>query len=244
MIFKIFLIISLCFNLWAVSGSSLEFDGVNDELRKSSSIINGRECTLAVWFNPDAVSYNPCLIAESHTLHNTDYSAIFAINSLGGDSVPDDIRGYERSNSASLESITGNVFSVGEWSIAIARYVTSSDRSISLNGGARGTNTSTLTLLGDKNIFVVGFFERQSGKSGWFNGKISCAVAYSIALTKSEEEDLANGVPADFISPNELKVYIRYADSIDSSGNENDLTSTGPVVSSDGPPVWIPIGVM
>ena len=236
----ILLIILFCFDVWALSGSSREFDGSNDELRRSSSILNGRPATMAAWFNSPLPGNNAVVVGESHTLHTTDYSIMILIDSGS----PDVIRVNERSNTNNLYADTTDTLSTNTWHFSAVRFVSASERSISLDGGSRFTDTTTMTLLGAKNIVIIGFFERSSGKSSFFDGLISFACFWDVALDELQEDDLSNGYPPDWIEPNNLELYLPFAEFEDHSGNGNDLTNSGTVVSTDGPPIWIPMGAM
>lgn len=93
----------------------------------------------------------------------------------------------------------------GQWNHGVAIVNTLSDRSIYLNGGGLGTDTSASTPSEQKILFVGRHMRLNPGSP--FKGSIAHTAVWNIALTATDVENLNNGVLPSHVQSGNLVWY-------------------------------------
>ncbi len=133
--------------------------------------------------------------------------------------------------------------SANVWQNACGVWAGIADRRAFLNGGSKGTNTTSLTVTaGDLKRTAVGL-TRELGNYFGMVGQIAHPAIWNVALTDAEVAMLAAGISPLRVRPEALVMYLPY---LGRDGPEIDiikartLTVTGATSSNNDPPVIQP----
>lgn len=163
-----------------------------------SAIVAGAPCTLACWFNSTSLTVNQNLLALRNVA-NTYYVGIAA----NGSQVGDPVQAYTASPAVIAATSAG--YSANVWQHAAGVFESSSSRSAFLNGGNKGTNTTTITPLTLTETHLAAF---SSSASQRLIGALAEVGIWDVALTDDEIASLAKGFTPDQIRPQNLIAYL------------------------------------
>jgi len=170
-------------------------------LRLNSAPVTAAPFTLACWFNPGDVTglYAMYFLGDKDVA--TDYWIIFLRGDVAGD--PLDFRATDSGGNNTAQTTTG--YTAGTWHHACAVEASATSRAIYLNGGGKGTNTtSRAPANADRTSLGI-----RDNTSSALIGLLSIAepAIWNVALTDAEAASLATGVSPRFVRPGNLVAH-------------------------------------
>ncbi len=179
-----------------------EFNGSNQYISAASALGGALPLSLALLFKPTRDTDNECLFSIASSVSVNSYVYINYNGSIAGDP----IRAQHR-DTALVEGIATSTAapSVGAWNHACAVFAGGSSRTIYLNGGNSGNNTTSVGTV-SVNQLSIGNLNRTSPILH-FSGGIAEVGAWNAALTAAEIASLAAGMTCDKVRPQSLVFY-------------------------------------
>ena len=190
--------------------------------------------TMAGWFYSTDATVEGAILSITKSNDNNHAFILYADGATGGDPVQAVARGGAFDPVPTTTGFTANT-----WHHACAVFASNSSRSVYIDGGSKGTETSTHTPSG-VDRFSAGVWDRPTGI--WhFPGRLAELGVWTVALTDNEVKMLAAGVSPLRVCPENL---VRYYPCYNASVLENyslglvrDLTVTGSPSIADHAPV-------
>lgn len=186
------------------------------------------------WFRPTGTLANQELLWLGNGAASNNYWTL-GIDSTGV------IRNSAR-NTTEHPALTTVGPSANIWQHAGGTFTSATSRAAYLNGGNKGTQT-TSTTPNTTTRFSVGCLHR-SVPSNFFDGQIAHVALWNVALTDGEMAALGAGLSPLGVRPQSLK---RYAPYLGRDSSDLDIigraafTVTGATLSSEEPPLlWLP----
>lgn len=180
-------------------GTCLDFDGSDDWARLEEAVVTDYPLTLSCWFNSDSDSaaQYPMWIGDKDS--STEFLACIQ---LAGHQAGDYIAAVV-SHGSIHRAISTKGYTAGQWHHACAVFESSSSRTIYIDGGNEGTNTTS--------VIPVGADRTALGKSGdaspvEFDGKLALAMIHRRGLSAEEARELCED-PWGLITPRTRKIY-------------------------------------
>ena len=164
--------------------NSLDFDGVSDFISANAAVVTDAPLTLLARFSPDSVA---ALNVLSHVGDSGDNyrSALWH----RGDQTGDYIHAITTAPAPTVQGVSTVGATIGgSWYTAAAVFASDSSRAAFLDGGSKGTDTTTKDLgAGSVNVFRIGCNNHNGlGNGLFYDGKIADASIWSRALTDTE----------------------------------------------------------
>ncbi|MCH7605073.1 hypothetical protein IID24_03750 [Patescibacteria group bacterium] len=214
-------------------GRALDFDGNDDYVRvpDSESIsIEGDQFTLAAWVFPEDIfgDGDAGIISKTDSSNRERYH--LGIDRLGGVNV----RRYSGGSGARLDTNDDDVVN-GKWQHLVGRYDGST-----LKAYVNGVEVDSLLASGNIDPSTKDLFIGRRDGSRRFTGKIDDVRIYNRALSNTEIQDLAKGLPVSASGLVGMWYFDEDSGSIasDSSNNGNDGILTGMNPATD----WVSHG--
>jgi len=171
-------------------------DGSSQYLIRSSAVVTAAPWTIAAWFNTDDGTSDQGIFAICDT-SAWQWSMLYARGTAS--------RTVAVSNTAGIFATTGT-YSADAWHHACHVETSSTSRAVYLDGGGKGTNTSSTAPTGIDNA-TVGCRALGNGVYNYFSGAIAEAAIWNAALTDAEVAILAQGYSPLFVRPESLVGY-------------------------------------
>lgn len=204
-------------------------------LTYSGAVLSATPLTMACFFNPVSGAGTYTLLSISDSAQSATYLQLHLASNR--------VRASEGANGvgiATANNVTTNV-SNGVWQHACGVFGSSSSRDAFLNGGLKGSNTTTIgagTL--DRTEIGAKF---NIARGGYMNGQIAEVGLWSAALTDAEVATLGKGVSPLLVRPQSLVAYWpligRASPEIDIRGGFN-MTLGGTPTAADHPRIYYP----
>lgn len=208
-----------------------------DRLVGSAAWATAAPLSMGCWFYTTSSTLRQFLMMVAVTTNNDNRFSLELRGDVGGDP----LHALTEASASSSQAVTSSGYSVNTWQHGLAVFAASNDRRVYLNGGSKGTESTSRSPVG-LNKCSIGAFSGSSNSLG-MEGLIAEAGVWSAALTDAEAEMLAAGVPPYLVQPQSLVAYYplygAYSAEIDCIGRI-ELTVTGAVQASDHPRVWRP----
>lgn len=224
----------IAFALLCLSARLLD-DTTPDYFRTTSTPTPGAPFSISVWFNSDDGTINQIIVAIADSADSDHFWRIVALGTAGDNQIAWRVRGGPMPAQEASTSPAG--YTVGTWHHACAVEASATDRRILLDGGNKGTNTTSRTPSGANRV-AVGF--RASGVADPFSGKIGQVCLYNIALSDAECATLAAGFSCLSVRRDRLSFFAPLnggqSPEAEIMGNRN-LTITGAPTKVDDPPI-------
>jgi len=174
----------------------------SEYLINESAVLTSTPLTMACFFNPDAITDDYGLIGIGDASATDTWFLLAARGSVAGEP----ISAFTRQTGGNAIADTTTGFSAGTWQHAAAVFTSASDRAAFLNGGGKGTNTSTETpTLLDRT--TIGCIPRSALDQN-MDGLIAEAGIWNVALTDGEIALLAAGVSPLLVRSQNLVTYV------------------------------------
>jgi hypothetical protein len=213
---------------------------------------------MAILFDPASTEYlqidsatvttYPFTMAAWYYVTDANFRSIMFIGDLSSSSNyhelyvngTDTVRARTRAGGAN-EAVTTTTGSLNNWEHACGVWTSATDRAAFLDGGGKGTETTSRTPTGIDRTSIG----RRSDSSPEipFNGRIAEAAIWSVALSDAEVALLAKGYSPLFIQPQNLAGYwplIALGDIQDRVGDLNMTAFNTPVTAVHPPKIIYP----
>jgi len=169
-------------------------------LATASTPVTGTPFSMLCWFYSTDITATQVLMS----VQVLDSDSNFYHLSLRGAVAGDPIRANAQTSSAAFaETTTG--FSANVWTAAAAVFASTTSRSVYINGGSKGTNT-TSKAPSAANSIAIGVFNGATN-SGPMLGQIAEPAIWNVALTDAEVLSHAAGTSPLQIRPQSLVFY-------------------------------------
>ena len=203
-----------------------DFDGVGDQVIRTSAVVTAKPLTMCCWFNFDAMMAN-----TQHILGLSD-----SANAARGFNLRISPDGELRAQEDAALAVSAPV-SIGIWHHGVAVYIGQIDRRVYLDGVETiGTTDKTGTT---PNETTLGGITLDSSRD--YDGRIAEAAIWDVVLNQNEINALAAGQSPKRVRPVNLKLYWpmihNRATEVDYSGNENHSTSIIGTTNANHPPI-------
>lgn len=211
-------------------GNSLLFDDASTEYAHiTTAVVANVPCTLDCWFYTDQATLGQLMMTIGDEAAG-NHSARFFISTT--------VNAQSRSTSTATATTSTNV-SANTWHHAAAVFAGVADRRAFLDGGGKGTNSTSITI-NNANAAHIGIRDDHTFP---FSGKLARCTWRDVALTDDEIAALAAGVNPLHIRPASIKAYIPLglaSPEPDWSPNDKKFTLVNaPTADAIGPPVTL-----
>lgn len=207
-----------------------DFNGSTQYARRTPALVTAPPFTVSCWFNYDTLpNPNPNLIGmigpsfEGFYLYVGDGDATLKLLTFSGGG----------SGEAVAAAAAG---SSGTWYHAVGVSSAANSRAVYLNGGNKGTNTTSVTPAGVADFCVGAWFEPTSLDGGHWDGRIAEVALWNVALTDDEAASLAKGAYPPRVRPASLVGYWplwgRYSPEVDIAGGANLTLTASPAAAA------------
>lgn len=203
----------------------------SDSLDLSVALVADYPFSVSAWFNAPS---NTSLFEMALWGHGQTTSS-FRTNALAIKEGTDEIWATR----GSIEAITTAAMTPNTWQHALGVWTSNTLRAVYLNGGNKGTNTTSAGVSG-LNATAIG--RRPNSGDQWFmDGNVGTVVMWDIALTDADAVILASGASALKVKPLNIvgywPVWGVQSPEIDLSPNARSMIVTGTVISTTHPPI-------
>ena len=174
-------------------------NGTTQYLIGSSAPVSAVPLTMACWFRGNS-TLTGALMSLSTNGGVARYSLV-AAGTIAGDPIQ---AGSTNSGGTGANGVTSTGFSSGVWNHACGVYASTTSRSAYLNGGGKGTDTTSITASADRTLLGA----RISTTVGaFFTGDLAETAIWNVALSDQEVAGLAKGFSPSLIRPQSLIFY-------------------------------------
>jgi len=165
-----------------------DFNGSTDHLRRGTVPVSGLPLTIACIANLDNITAQHYLVSFGDTAGNTNYLALIAKGDVAGDP----IRAAYVTGGSPVQADTSTGYSLGTDHHVCAVFESTTSRSVYIDGGSKGTDTTSKDYPSGIDAMAVGRLERSS-PAAYTNGRVSHVAIWNVALTDGEVAALAAG---------------------------------------------------
>jgi hypothetical protein len=178
---------------------ALDFNGSSHFIQAGYTPITGHPLTMACWMNPDT-EHTGCPMGIGST---TEGDAIVLVTLSPGNNV----HFISAESSGGFAEAIGSAASTqGVWQHLCGVLTSASDRTVYLNGGNSGNDTTSVTPTSLNRVRIGGAGVDVGGDT-FFDGKVAEAAIWNVALTSAEVAMLALGFSPALIRPTALRFY-------------------------------------
>lgn len=177
-----------------------DFITVNtDYIQYASAAVTAYPFTMSCWFYADSLSAARTLMCVGPTSAAAAQQRIYALST--------EVGANSEGGGTNASAVTTTAPSTSVWSHAAGVFASATDRRAFLNGGSKGTNTTSVTFSTALNRTLIGVRLRSNTYAQGMDGKIAECAIWDTDLTDDEVASLAKGVRADLIRPQNLAFY-------------------------------------
>lgn len=214
------------------------FDGAIPEYFEAVTVpVSTTPLSICCWFNSTDWGSSNDLVAIADASVSNHYFRLRALSNTSG--TPRVISARTQQGGNNHQALSTSEYTLNTWRHAAAVFASASDRRAFLDGGSKGTETSTATPanLDVTSIGRVG----DSSPGGNMDGRIAEVGMWNVALTDDEIAALASGISPLRVRRSSLQAYYPLfavgGDAINYAGGGNTLTDTNTVTNGDHAPV-------
>jgi hypothetical protein len=180
-------------------------DASTQYLKLDTPVLTAAPLTLACWFNSDDATILQTLVCISPVDSDNDVFRLDARGDLDGDVL------HAFTGSASPTgafALTSAGYTTNTWHHACGVFAAANDRTVYLDGGNSGNNTTSVTpnaasLKGT----AIGVLYRQN-ILGYMSGLLAEVGIWNVGLTAAEVASLAKGFSPLLVRPQSLITYV------------------------------------
>ena len=207
------------------------FNGSSAYLEASSAAVTAEPLTMACWFNPANVTSS----FAQMSIGTSGGSARWQMLSAGA-TAGDPIQATSGASGGGASAASKNGILASTWQHGAAVFPANNSRTAYLNGVAGTTDTVGITVSGVDRTIIGARYSTTIGL--FFNGLVSDAAIWNVALNGSEIASLAYGTCPLFIRPESLVFYNPLNDRWTyDQARGLFLTDTGPTGAADDPSI-------
>lgn len=211
--------------------------GGSDYLEYTGAILGVAPLTMACWVKPTSTALSGVAMGLGRTGTASHYFSLEVNGTVAGDPIEAVTRGTTR-----VVASTTTGYAAGEWNHIAGVWASTTDRRAFLNGGGKGTNTTSQTPSG-LNRTNVGTVTTNT-RAAFFSGQVAFPAIWNVALTDDEIALLAAGAHPTTVRPDALVFFASLATpgstlEIDEIGGF-DVAVTGATLADD-PPISVPL---
>ncbi len=175
---------------------AIDFDGTGDRLEFSGSPISDYPLTMACWFKPDVQNATDSLMTINDFATGNERHELHIAGAVAGDPVR-----YQCNDGAgSVFAATTTGFNNTSWQHACAVGRSATSRDVYLNGGGKGSNTTSRSPTGMDRM-------RLGDGTGEYAGLLAEAAVWNVDLSDAEVARLAKGVSPLSVRPQNIVNY-------------------------------------
>lgn len=194
---------------------SLVLNGSSQSGNVNSAIVTGQPVSIAAWVKLDTLpnQYFAGIFQPGTAAKRIVWANVSNPRALSHD-------GTSFGNAESTDSLT-----TGVWSLIVGVFSTDAQRYCALNGGTRGSDTTSLSSWTAANSVYVG--RNPESEDRYMDGKIAHVGIWDVALSEADEDSLYNsGSGQDFrnVQSSNLKAYWPLNDDGNDIIGANNLT--------------------
>lgn len=209
-------------------------------LKLDSAVVSNYPFSMACWFYVADATSSHTLLSLANGSSNDNYFQLLAAGGIGGDP----LRLIAR-NTTAVAVDTSSGFSANTWHHACAVCTSATSRSVFLDGGSKGTHTTSSTPTPNRTGVGVLY---HSFPSVVATGRICEAAFWDQSLTDDEVASLYNngvGLSPTMVRPDALVAYwpLLQTDGDADRWGQNALTAVASPTYADHVPVIYPSGV-
>lgn len=210
------------------------FDDASSEYLSASAPVANEPLTMACWFRSDTSSpTNQCLMSVGNKSSETSHHALRI-----RDPADSDLMAVSRWGGTNIAAFSSAQWSTDTWHHACGVYAADNDRRIYLDGGNKGTDTTTVTVT--VNDLFIGA-QAASSTRYYMSGDIAEAAIWNVALTDDEAASLGSGCSPLLVRPASLVFYQPLRrNSNDIVGKLAITENNTPSIIDDRPPIIYP----
>jgi len=213
---------------------ALALNGSTEWAESSTVEITAAPLTICAWAKATSSTVNGqvATISKNHASEQ----GWFSLNFRGAD-VGDPVAADTWDWTTLGRATTTTGYTAGTWHHACAVFYSTSSRAVFIDGGSKGTESSTSTPSG-LNRTSLGTLHVASGRGAAFGGDLAEVGFWNVALTDDEVAELAKGYHPPCVRLDALRGYyasVRPVGSVGDSwwgGATNSLTMTGGVAAT------------
>jgi hypothetical protein len=205
--------------------------------------------SMSCWFNSDDLTIHQVLMATyfyDGVATGYEHHRLMIRGAEAGDPVA---ASTQTGGADYTDATTSTGYSTGTWHHAAGVWASSTSRAAYIDGGSKGTDTTSKSPSSAPNSLLIGSIENADGSSmlQYMSGIIAQATIWNAALTDAEVAVLAAGYSPILIRPQSLWAYwplvARTSPEIDVVGGY-DLTLYNTPTIADHPPVFWQAGLV
>lgn len=217
-------------------------DASSQYLERAAAVVSAVPLTISAWFNSNDSAATQGIVCLGNPASG-DANAMVALYASGGD-VGDPVKLLVGTGGTWTAVVTTSGYSVNTWHHACAVCASSTSRSVYIDGGSVGTDTTSKAL---PPITTTGIGELiDPTREQFFSGNIAEVGIWDVALDAAEIAALGKGFSPVLIRPQSLVAYwpIGGNDSpeLDRWKNRYDLTLANTPTKSDHPRIYYTTG--
>ncbi len=219
-------------------------DGNSEWIKDDSTGLTSYPVSVSCHFNLDtqASAHGLFLITDSATAN--DWLALLYANDAGT------LQAYSKSGGTTSNAVTSSGWSIDTWHVGSASWASTTSRAVYLDGGSKGTNTTSRTPTSQDRLAVGALAD--SSVDDFVSGKVAEMGVWNVELTDAEHAMLGKFVSPLLVRPGSLVHYwdfVRgvYRDRVGgvtlvNGGNAPDVGTHSPVIMPFGQQLWRPSG--
>jgi len=208
-------------------------DAATEYLTMSGAAITAVPLTMACWFKSDSIALTQTLMS----IGNNGARGVYSLRAAGN-VASDPIEAIAQDDVGTARAASSAGYRANVWHHAAAVFRATNSRAAYLDGGNKGTNTTSITNpTGD---FTTLAAQQRNVVEQYLSGYLAEAAMWSVALSDAEIATLAQGFSPLFIQPQSLVAYWPLV-RLNAGGIQrdliegNDLTETNTPASADHP---------
>lgn len=207
-----------------------DFDGSTHYLQSGANTAGfaNEPLTFAIWFQADINTAAEQIFGTGEDASTNNAFRLLVRGDLAGDPV----QFITRQTAADDTVNTSTGFTVGTWHHACGIAAATNDRRVFIDGGSKGTDTSTTDVAIGNSSISIGAWRANGSTFNPFNGRLAEAGIWTVALTDEEVLSLARGMSPLLVRPQSLVFYAPIVRGLGDVKGGLTLTASGATVAT------------
>jgi hypothetical protein len=176
----------------------------SEYLEYAGGLLTATPLTMACWFYSPSTSLSMILMSLCNSASTPWARNSFYLQASGA-TAGDPVSAGTVDASAGSQANTSTGWSANTWTHACGVWTSATDRAAFINGGSKGTQTTSRVPSGIDRMNLGGL--RNGTPTGYLNGRIAEAAIWNVALSDQEVAALASGLSPLKMRPTALVGY-------------------------------------